>query len=247
MRRFFVFVVFAILLVACGAPESAGVPATAVPPAAPTTEADPCGPAALQAYRSSYSDIYSRWSMAMITAGKAEPTDLKTPIEELRTISAELTALKPPQCAQQLNTETIQAMQEIIASYQSLLDGKSVGRTLTAGIDTLALARDRVNALPGTLEPTRTPAPTVTPLPTSTPIPTNTPTSTVTPSPTPEPRNGIIDTKNAQVFETPSSTTPIKTLVRGTAVLVFELQKGRLHIKAGEIEGWVSQSQVVIQ
>jgi hypothetical protein len=252
MRRLFVFLLFAMFLAACGAPESSAAPvATAVqsssPAAAATAETGPCGPTALQSYRATYSDIYSRWSLAMITAGKVRPTDLGTPIDLLQKISAEVAALSPPQCAQQANAETTQAMKQIIAGYQSLRDGKSVGDDLTSGIDMLALARDKVNALPGTLEPTRTPAPTVTPLPTFTPIPTNTPTSTPTPSPTPKPHNGIIDTKNAQVFDSPTGTTPIKTLVRGTRVLVFELQRGRLHIKAGAIDGWVSQSAVLIQ
>jgi hypothetical protein len=57
----------------------------------------------------------------------------------------------------------------------------------------------------------------------------------------------VIDTKNAQVFESPTSTTPIKSLPRGTRVLVFELLKSRLHIKAGDVEGWVSQGAVAIQ
>jgi hypothetical protein len=57
----------------------------------------------------------------------------------------------------------------------------------------------------------------------------------------------VIDSKLAQVYDSPSSTTPIKTLVRGTKVLVFELQKGRLHIKTGDVDGWVSQGTVLIQ
>jgi hypothetical protein len=57
----------------------------------------------------------------------------------------------------------------------------------------------------------------------------------------------VIDSKLAQVYDSPSSTTPIKTLVRGTKVLVFELQKGRLHIKTNNVDGWVSQGTVVIQ
>jgi len=250
MRRFFILVVFIMFLAACGAPESSASQATAAPPPAPAptaAAAGPCDLATLQSYRASYSDIYGRWSIAMITAGKARSADLKTPIEQLQNISAELTALSPPQCAQQANVETAKAMQQIIAGYQTLMEGKDAGSVLTSGIDALALARDKVNALPEALAPTHTPAPTVTPLPTSTPIPTKTPTSTPTPSPTPEPRNGIIDTSKAQVFESPTSTTPIKTLVRGTRVLVFDLQKGRLHIKAGELDGWVSQGAVLIQ
>jgi hypothetical protein len=250
MRRFFFLVVFVLFLAACGAPESSTQRATAAPPLAPapsTAATSACELATLQSYRASYSDIYGRWGLAMITAGKAQPTDLKTPIEQLQNISAELTALSPPQCAQQANAETVQAMQQIIAGYQTLMEGKNAGSVLTSGIDSLALAHDKVDALPDALAPTRTPAPTVTRLPTSTPVPTKTPTSTPTPSATPEPRNGIIDTRNAQVFDSPSGTTPIKTLVRGTRVLVFDLQKGRLHIKAGEIDGWVSQGSVLIQ
>ncbi len=78
-------------------------------------------------------------------------------------------------------------------------------------------------------------------------MPTSTPTNTPIPSATPEPRNGILDSKNVPIFDSPSGTTPIKTLPRGTAVLVFELQKGRLHIKSGDVDGWVSQSAVIIQ
>jgi hypothetical protein len=250
MRWLFAFVLLALLLVACGAPDSGSAPATAVQPAAPTAAAnaaDPCGAAALQSYRSDYSDIYSRWSMAMITAGRAQPADLQVPIEQLQSISTELMALEPPECAVQANNETAQAMQQIITGYQSLQGGKTVGQVLTAAIDMLALARDRVNALPGELAPTHTPAPTPSMLPTLTPVPTSTPTSTPLPSPTPEPRNGIIDSKNAPIFDSPTATTPVKTLARGTAVLVFELQKGRLHIKAGDVDGWVSQSAVIIQ
>src|SRR6185295_12399933 len=111
----------------------------------------------------------------------------------------------------------------------------------------LALSRDKVNALPGTLAPTPTFAPTITSLPTVTPSPTVTPTSTATATPTPAPRSGVIVSKIVQVYESPTSTAPIKSLVRGTRVMVFELQRGRLHIIAGKTEGWVSQGAVVIQ
>jgi hypothetical protein len=39
----------------------------------------------------------------------------------------------------------------------------------------------------------------------------------------------------------------VKTLLKGTAVLVFESQKGRIHIRAGDVEGWVPQGAVLIQ
>jgi hypothetical protein len=245
MRRFIVILFFALLLVACGTPtgDPAAAP-TAVPAAA---SADPCAPTDLQAYRAAYGQIYNRWGVALIAAGKARPENLQTPIGQLQTISSELVALKPPVCAQRANDETAQAMKQIIQGYENLAAGKDVGQMLSHGIDMLSLARDRVNALPGDLVPTATQVPTKTPLATSTPTSTPEPTSTPTATPTPEPRNGVIDSRIVQVYDSPSSTTPIKTLVRGTKVQVFELQKGRLHIKAGNIEGWVSQGTVVIR
>jgi hypothetical protein len=239
---------FALALVACGIPT--GGPPAANPTAAPAPVAastDPCAPTDLQAYRTAYSELYNRWGVALIAAGKARPENLRAPISQLQNISGELTALKPPVCAQRANDETAQAMRQIIEGYENLLAGKEVGQMLTHGIDMLSVARDRVYALPAELEPTATQAPTDTPAPTSTPTATPAPTSTPTATPTPEPRTGVIDSRLVQVYDSPSGTTPIKTLARGTKVLVFELQKGRLHIKAGDIEGWVSQGTVVIQ
>jgi hypothetical protein len=250
MRQLIVILLFSLVLVACGTPASgaATVNPTAAPPqaAGPATN-DPCGPTDLQAYRAAYSDIYNRWGVALVAAGKARPEDLKTPIQQLQTISGEFAALKPPACAQQANSETAQAMNQIIEGYQSLMAGKQVGQMLTHGIDMLSVARARINALPETLPPTATLAPTNTPAPTVTATATATPTSTPTATPTPQPRNGVIDSKIAQVYDSPSSNAPIKSLPRGTRVLVFELQKGRLHIRAGNIDGWVSQGTVVIR
>ena len=250
MRRFIFFLLCSLILVACGTPASGAAtanPTTVPAPATDIVSADPCGPTELQAYRASYSDIYNRWSVALIAAGRARTEDLKTPIEQLQGIADEFAALSSPECAQQANAETSQAMNQIIEGYQSLMTGKEVGQMVAHGIDMLSLARARVSALPDQLAPTATPAPTDRPAPTVTPTATATPTSTPTATPTPEPRNGVIGSKIAQVFDSPSSNTPIKTLVRGTRVLVFEVQKGRLHIKAGAIEGWVSQGTVVIR
>src|SRR5690606_16002250 len=121
-----------------------------------------------------------------------------------------LDALKPPACAEEANQETTQAMQSIIASYQRLHNGDQIGSSLTAAIDQLVLAHDHVIALPGTPQPTSTPQPTPTLVATNTPIPTNTPTTTPTPSPTPKPRNGVIDNRNTQMFDSPTGITPIQ-------------------------------------
>jgi hypothetical protein len=248
MRRCIMILFFALLLVACGTPT--GGPPAVVPTAAPApvaASADPCAQTDLQAYRAAYSQLYNRWGVALIAAGKARPEDLQTPIGQLQSISSELTALKPPTCALRANDETAQAMRQIIEGYENLMAGKEVGQMLSHGIDMLSVARQRVNALPADLAPTATQVPSATPVATNTPTSTPEPTSTPTATPTPEPRNGVIDSRIVQVYDSPSSTTPIKTLVRGTKVLVFELQKGRLHVKAGDIEGWVSQGTVVIQ
>jgi hypothetical protein len=250
MRRFMFVILLVLLLTACGAPT--GAVATAIPSAAAASTsalaaADPCSPADLQAYRGAYSDILGRWSVALVAASKAPPASLKTPISQLQAISSELTGLKPPLCAQQANVETAQAMKQMIEGYQDLMAGKDVGRTLSDGIDMLALARAKINALPGTLAATPTFVPTLAALPTLTSTPTPTATSTPTQTPTPEPRNGVIDVKQSQLFETATSTVPIKTLFRGTRVLVFEAQKGRVHIRVGQVEGWISQGAVIIQ
>jgi hypothetical protein len=139
-----------------------------------------------------------------------------------------------------------------LRGYQDLSAQKNVGATIRNGIDLLADAQLRINALPGqpaptpTDLPTNTPAPTVTPAPTSTPRPTNTPTATPLPTATAEPRKGVLSSK-AQVYETATSDNPVKTLLKGTPVLVFEAQKGRIHIRAGDVEGWVSQGAVLIK
>jgi hypothetical protein len=248
MRRLSVILLLSLVLVACGAPESGA--GAANPTAASVTlaaAAEPCAATDLQAYRAAYSDVYNRWGVALVAAGKVRPESLKSSIEQLQNISGELSKLNPPTCAQQANAETSQAMKQIIEGYQSLMAGKEVGQMLSHGIDMLSVARARVNALPEVLQATPTFVPTAAPAATNTPLATVTPTSTATATATPLPRNGVIDTKNAQIYETPSGTAPIKTLPRGTRVTVFELQKGRLHIKAGTVEGWVSQSVVVIK
>jgi len=48
------------------------------------------------------------------------------------------------------------------------------------------------------------------------------------------------------MYETAISLNPVKTLLKGTPVLVFEAQKGRIHIRAGDAEGWVSKNAVLI-
>jgi hypothetical protein len=249
MRRFIFVLVSGLLLVACGTPASGAATVNPTPPPAPAAAAPagPCADTDLQTYRAAYSDIYNRWSVVLIAAGRARAEDLKAPVEQLQAISGELEKLSPPACAQQANAETGQAMKQIIEGYQSLMAGKDVGQMVSHGIDMLALSRARVNALPEKLAPTATSMPSETPAPTQTPTATPVPTSTPTFTPTPEPRNGVIDSKLAQVFDSPSANAPIKSLARGTLVKVFELQKGRLHIKVGNIDGWVSQGTVVIR
>jgi len=248
MRRFSILLLFSLLLVACGTPATGAATVNTAPaPVATVDSNDPCAPAALQKYQKTYSDVYNRWSVALISAGSASPADLKSPIEDLQSLSDEFAKIETPTCAQQASAETTQATKQIIEGYQSLMAGKDVGQMVSHGIDMLAVAHARVNALPDQLAPTATPVPTNTALPTLTPTATALPTSTPTFTPTPEPRSGVIDSKLAQVFDSPTANAPIKSLGRGTRVLVFELQKGRLHVKAGNIEGWVSQGTVVIQ
>jgi hypothetical protein len=50
-----------------------------------------------------------------------------------------------------------------------------------------------------------------------------------------------------QMYETSTSTAPIKTLEKNTAVLVFETQKGRIHIRVDDVDGWVSPGSVIIK
>src|SRR5262245_42297914 len=203
MRRLILSISFILMLAACGTSTGNAPPATPTAASAPATVAlatSSCAPTDLQAYRAAYSDIYNRWSVALVTAGKACPEELKTPIDQLQSISGELASLKSPVCAQRATDETAQAMKQIIEGYQSLMTGKEVGQMLTHGIDMLSVARARVNALPDELAPTATRAPTNTPEPTKTPTSTPEPTSTPTTTPTPEPRNGVIDSKLVQVY-----------------------------------------------
>jgi hypothetical protein len=249
MRRY--IVLFVLLLTACGTPATVAPP-TAAPTSAPAAAADSCGDAALQAYRRSYNEIINRWGAATIQAGNVSPADLEQPIEELQKIVDDLAAVMPPACAQPAHSASVEAMRTTLRGYQELQAQRNVGATIRNGIDLLADARLRVNALPGLPEPTptplptNTPMPTFTPAPTFTPLPTNTPTVTPPPTATPEPRNGVISGRT-QVFETATSDIPVKTLVKGTPVLVFEALKGRIHIRAGDVEGWVAQSVVEIQ
>ena len=58
--------------------------------------------------------------------------------------------------------------------------------------------------------------------------------------------SGVLSSK-AQVYETATSLNPVKTLLKDTPVLVFEALKGRIHIRAGDVDGWVSQGSVLIR
>jgi hypothetical protein len=249
MRRY--IILLALLLAACGTPATEAPPAAA-PTAAPVAAADPCGDAALQAYRSTYNSIISRWGSATVQAGRVSPADLQQPIGELQKLIDELAAVTPPACAQPAHSASVEAMRTTLRGYQDLFAQKNVGATIRNGVDLLADAQLRVNALPGlpaptpTDLPTNTPAPTVTSAPTFTPRPTNTPTATPLPTATAEPRQGVLSSK-AQVYETATSDNPVKTLLKDTPVLVFEAQKGRIHIRAGDVEGWVSQGAVLIK
>jgi hypothetical protein len=248
MRRY--IILFVLLLTACGTPAT-DTPPIAAPTAAPVAATDPCGDAALQAYRRSYNDIIGRWGAATVQAGKVPPADLKQPIEELQKLVDELAAVTPPACAQPAHSASVEAMRTTLRGYQDLFAQKDVGATIRNGVDLLADARLRINALPGqpaptpTDLPTNTPEPTVTLAPTLTPRPTNTPTSTPLPTATAEPRMGVLSSR-AQVYETATSNNPVKTLLKDTPVLVFEAQKGRIHIRAGDVEGWVPQGAVLI-
>jgi hypothetical protein len=248
MRRY--FLLFVLLLAACGTTGTETPPAAA-PTAAPVAAADPCGDAALQAYRRSYNEIIGRWGSAAVQAGSVPPAELQQPIEELQKLVNELAAMTPPTCAQPAHSASVEAMRTTLRGYQDLFAQKNVGATIRNGIDLLADAQLRINSLPGlpaptpTDLPTNTPAPTVTLAPTFTPLPTNTPTVTPPPTATAEPRQGVLSGK-AQVYETATSLNPVKTLLKGTPVLVFEAMKGRIHIRAGDVEGWVQQGNVLI-
>jgi len=248
MRRY--FLLFILVLTACGTPATETPPAAA-PTAAPVAAADPCDAAVLQAYRRSYNDIVGRWGTTVVQAGNVPPADLKQPIEELQKLIDQLAAVTPPACAQPAHSASVEAMRTTLRGYQDLFAQKNVGATIRNGVDLLADAQLRVNALPGlpaptpTDLPTNTPAPTVTLAPTFTPRPTNTPTATPIPTATAVPRKGVLSSK-AQVYETATSLNPVKTLLKGTPVLVFEAVKGRIHIRAGDVEGWVQQGSVLI-
>jgi hypothetical protein len=249
VRRF--IVLFVLLLVACGAPGTVQQPTAvpASPAAAPTTvaAADPCSVQDLQAYRAVYNEVVGRWNTALIQAGQTPPASLQGPIDHLQSIADEFAKLNPPPCARPPHDETAQSMQQTIGGYKNLMAQQAVGATLRDAIDQLLRAQIEIAALPGTPVPTATTAPTLTPLPTFTPLPTLTPTNTPTPTATPQPRPGVISSRQTQVFETATSTVPIRTLFRGTQVQVFELQKGRLHIHVGKLDGWVSQGAVQLR
>lgn len=250
MRRY--IALFILLLTACGTPATVAPP-TPVPATAPAAAADPCGEAALQAYRRSYNEIIGRWGNATIQAGQVSSTELQKPIDELQKTVDELAALTPPECAQPAHNASVEAMRTTLRGYQELLAQKNVGATIRNGIDLLADAQLRVNALPGqpaptpTDLPTNTPPPTFTPAPTFTPLPTKTPTITPQPTATALPRNGVISSSRTQVYAAADSDVPIKTLLKGTPVLVFETVKNRIHIRAGDIEGWVSHTALEIK
>lgn len=249
MRRFMFIILCTVLLAACGAPETGAVPTA--PAVAPTNPAqsnanDPCGPDALKAYRLQYNSIIDRWSAAALTAGQAKATDLQAPIDSLQKIADELSGLKPPTCAEPGQAESIDAMKMSIGGYQDLLAKKDVGQTIRTSIDKLAQARTKIAALPGTPEPLPTPLPTNTPLATWTPLPTAEPTATPPPTATPQPRQGVIAGRT-QMYDAPNSDAPVRTLAKDTAVLVFETQKGRLHIRVDGADGWVSPGSVIIK
>ena len=248
MRRYILLLI--LLLTACGT-TATDTPPAAAPTAAPVAAADPCGDAVLQVYRRSYNEIIGRWGTATVQAGRVPPADLQQPIEELQKLIDELAAVTPPACAQPAHSASVEAMRTTLRGYQDLFAQKNVGATIRNGVDLLADAQLRISALPGqpaptpTDLPTNTPAPTVTPAPTFTPRPTNTPTTTPLPTATAEPRKGVLSSK-AQMYETAISLNPVKTLLKGTPVLVFEALKGRIHIRAGDVEGWVPQGAVLI-
>lgn len=246
MRRF--LLVFVLLLAACGAPNLTGAPTAAVPAAtSASTQNDPCSLTDVRAYQIRYNDVIDEWGQAVILAGQSKPADLQGPIGTLQKISDQLAAVQPPLCAKQAHDDSLAAMTMSIGGYKKLLDKQDVGTTLREAIDKLAAARTLITALPGQPDPTATPLPTFTPAATFTPIPTPEPTATAVPTATPLPRKGIIGSSRAQVYETATSDTPIKTLLKNTEVQVFEAQKGRIHIRAGAVDGWVPQSSVVIK
>ncbi len=241
MRRL-MLVVFLFLLAACGAPDVATLPTPA-----PAVDSDPCSSAVLQPYRAKYNNVMARWFDTVVIAGQAKPEQLSGSIVSLQKLADELSALQPPTCAQAAHGESLEAMSRSIGGYQDLMAKKEIGSTLREAIDELSAARSKITALPGQPEPTATAMPTLPPEPTWTPLPTAAPTATPEPTATPLPRNGVIASSRVQVYETASSDNPIKTLLKNTPVQVFETVKSRIHIKAGDVEGWVSKSSVIVQ
>lgn len=242
MRRSIILAVLVIMTCSC----SVQLNATPKQPTVPvTTTPDPCDLLALQSYRAVYMMISNRWSLAVIEAGQARTTELKTIIEDMSRIADDFAILVPPPCAQPIHNRTLQAMQQTIVGYQGLMDQKNIGATLSDAINAFGQAQVEMSALPGTPVPTDTPIASATPRPTLTPASTPTPLATPTPTATPAPRIGYTS-RQAQVYASPTSDTPNKTLLRGARVLVFETSKGRTHIRAGSIEGWIAENAVVI-
>jgi TolA-binding protein len=241
MRRF--LLVFVLLLTACGAADTTTAPVATQAVASN----DPCAPDALRAYQLKYTDVIDRWGTAVIVAGQAKPADLQGPIDTLQKVETDLAAIQPPQCALQAHNDSIEAMKMSISGYLNLKDQKDVGTTLREAIDKLSAARTTINALPGQPAPTPTALPTFTPQATWTPMPTAEPTATAVPTATPLPRNGVVGSSRTQVFETSTSDNPVKTLLKNTPVLVFEVEHGRLHIRANGVDGWVSQSSIIVK
>src|SRR5215212_1288331 len=217
--RLFMFLCI-VLLAACGAPETSVAPTSEATEAAISNTDDPCAPEALKEYRLQYNNVIDRWGDAILVAGQSKTTDLQEPINSLQQIADELNNIAPPPCAEQAHADSIAAMQMSIGGYQDLLAKKEVGSTLRTAIDKLALARTKITALPGTPVPAPTLLPSSTPLPTWTPEPTAALTDTPLPTATPEPRQATIAGRT-QMYETSTSTAPIKTLEKNTAVLVF--------------------------
>jgi hypothetical protein len=249
MRRFMFLILCVVLLAACGSPETNVSPTSAASVAtnaAPSNTDDPCAPDALKAYRLKYNDVIDRWGNAALVAGQAKAADLQKPIDSLKQIVDELDSIKAPPCAKDAHVDTLDAMYMAIGGYEDLLAKKEVGTTIRTAIDKLALATARVQALPGTPVPAPTLLPSSTPIPTWTPGPTAEPTATPVPTATPEPRQAVIAGRT-QMYETSTSTAPIKTLEKNTAVLVFETQKGRIHIQVEGVDGWVSPGSVIIK
>src|SRR5207237_4978405 len=114
--------------------------------AAPAASADPCGDAALLAYRSSYNNIVGRWGAATVQAGKVPPADLKQPLEELQKLVDELAAITPPACAQPAHNASVEAMRTTLRGYQDLFAQKNVGATIRTGGDLRADAQLRLRA-----------------------------------------------------------------------------------------------------